>query len=304
MKVLIVCSGNAGYVSPFIIEQSASIKKSGIDVQIFPIIGKGITGYLSYLPKLKNKIREIKPDLIHAHYGLSGLAACMQRIVPVIITFHGSDAYIPSVKLLSKIASGLSAFNIFVEVKIQKKIRDNRNNAIIPCGLNLDIFYPISKNSAREKSGLDKDKRYALFSSRFDNKVKNYPLAKSALEKINQKIELIELKDKTREEVNLLLNACDLFLLTSTSEGSPQIIKEAMACNCPIVATDVGDIKQVIADTDGCYITTFDPEDTAEKIQLALHFNNRTKGREKIKHFDNGIIAEKIIEIYRMVIDK
>lgn len=303
MKVLIVCSGNAGYVSPFIIEQSESIKKSGIEVQIFPIIGKGIAGYLGYLPKLKNKIKEIKPDLIHAHYGLSGLAACMQRIVPVIITFHGSDAYIPSVKLLSKIASGLSAFNIFVEEKIQRKIRVDRNNAIIPCGINPDIFYPVPKNSAREKSGLDKDKRYALFSSRFDNKVKNYPLAKSALEKINQKIELIELKNKTREEVNLLLNACDLFLLTSRSEGSPQIIKEAMACNCPIVATDVGDIKQVIADTDGCYITTFDPEDAAENIQLALHFNNRTKGREKTKHFDNELIAEKIIEIYRMVID-
>ncbi|MFO7524949.1 MAG: glycosyltransferase, partial [Ignavibacteriaceae bacterium] len=221
MKVLIVCSGNAGYISPFIIEQSDSIKKSGIEVQIYPIIGKGIVGYLSYLPKLKNKIKEIKPDLIHAHYGLSGLAACMQRKIPVIITFHGSDAYLPGIKLLSQVASRLSAFNIFVEDKIKNKINFHKNNAVIPCGLNFDIFYPMSKNSAREKSGLDKDNRYALFSSRFENKVKNYSLAKKALEKIDQKIELIELKGKTREEVNLLLNACDLFLLTSTSEGSP-----------------------------------------------------------------------------------
>ncbi|MFO7526785.1 MAG: glycosyltransferase, partial [Ignavibacteriaceae bacterium] len=178
----------------------------------------------------------------------------------------------------------------------------HKNNAVIPCGLNFDIFYPMSKNSAREKSGLDKDNRYALFSSRFENKVKNYSLAKKALEKIDPKIELIELKDKTREEVNLLLNACDLFLLTSTSEGSPQIIKEAMACNCPIVATDVGDIKRVISETDGCYLTSFEPEDVTEKIKLALVFNGRTNGREKIKHFDNILIAEKIIEIYRTVI--
>ncbi len=101
-----------------------------------------------------------------------------------------------------------------------------------------------------------------------------------------------------------MLNASNLLLLTSFSEGSPQIIKEAMACNCPIVATDVGDIKEVIGNTEGCYITSFNPDDVAAKIKLALDFNKRTNGREKIKPFDNELIAKKIYKIYTRIIEK
>ena len=97
--------------------------------------------------------------------------------------------------------------------------------------------------------------------------------------------ELIELDNRNREEVNLLLNACNLLLLTSTSEGSPQVIKEAMACNRPIVATDVGDIRELIGDTEGCYLTSFDPDDVAKKIKLALQFETSINASERIKRF-------------------
>jgi len=127
-------------------------------------------------------------------------------------------------------------------------------------------------------------------------------LAFSAIEKSGENCELIELENRSREEVNLLLNACNLLLLTSFSEGSPQIIKEAMACNCPVVATDVGDIREVIKGTDGCYITSFDPEDVAEKIKLALQFKGRTNGRKKIQHFDNDLIAEKVYNVYEQIV--
>lgn len=302
MKVLTICSGNAGYISPFVNEQAESIVELGIEVLIYPIVGKGIFGYLNNLHKIKKKIKQFSPDLLHAHYGLSGLVSSLQRTVPVIITFHGSDAYIGYVKILSKVAARLSTFNIFVEEKIKKRIGGHNKNEIIPCGIRLDVFYLMNKMATRELLGLEKSKKYILFASRFDNVVKNYPLAKKAVNNLNEEIEIIELNNKTREEVNLLLNACDLALLTSKSEGSPQFIKEAMACNCPIVATNVGDIREIISDTDGCYITTFEPEDVAEKIKLALEFGKRTDGREKIKHLDNKLIAKKIIEIYKKVL--
>lgn len=308
MKVLIVCSGNAENFDfkihqAFIYEQIEAVKNiRNIEYDTFFIKGRGFSGYLKNLPALNSKIKAYSPDLVHAHFGLSGLLACLQRKVPVVITFHGSDGHVSRVRFFSKIASRLSRLNIFVSTVIQKFIYENDRDFIIPCGIDLEIFQPIDMKITRETLNFMPDKKYILFSSGFDNQVKNSPLAFSAVEKIEPKCELIELKNKSREEVNLLLNACDVLLLTSFSEGSPQIIKEAMACNCPIVATDVGDIKEVIGNTDGCYITSFNTEDAAEKIKLALKFNRRTNGREKIQRFDNNLIAKRIFDIYQKAI--
>jgi teichuronic acid biosynthesis glycosyltransferase TuaC len=309
MKVLIVCSGNAENFDfrihqAFIYEQIEAVKKNHkIEYDTFFIKGRGVSGYLKNLRAMNSKIKRYLPDMVHAHFGLSGLLACLQRKVPVIITFHGSDGHVPQVRFFSKIASRLSRFNIFVSTVIQKFIYENDRDFIIPCGIDLEIFQSIDMKIAREELSFMPDKKYILFSSGFDNQVKNSPLAFSAVEKIELKCELIELKNKSREEVNLLLNACDLLLLTSFSEGSPQIIKEAMACNCPIVATDVGDIKEVIGKTDGCFITSFEPEDVAEKIGIALKFDKRTYGREKIKNFNNKLVAEKVYSVYKKVVE-
>ena len=125
-------------------------------------------------------------------------------------------------------------------------------------------------------------------------------MAKKAIDLIQyENVELIELKNYSRREVNLLLNAVDLALMTSITEGSPQFIKEAMACNCPIVSTNVGDVDEVIKNTDGCYIASDNAADISVKIIQALKFGKRTNGRSQIDHFDNKIISSKIIKIYQ-----
>jgi glycosyltransferase involved in cell wall biosynthesis len=96
-----------------------------------------------------------------------------------------------------------------------------------------------------------------------------------------------------------LLNAVDVALMCSFMEGSPQFIKEAMACNCPIVSTDVGDVKEIIKNVPGCYITSFELDDVVEKLRLAFAYGKRTTGRGKIQHLDNNIIARKVVEIYK-----
>jgi glycosyltransferase involved in cell wall biosynthesis len=309
MKILIVCSGNADNFDfklhqAFVYEQIESVKKIfKIEYGAFFIKGKGFNGYLKNIFTLRKKIKSFTPEVVHAHFGLSGFVACLQRKVPVVITFHGSDAYFPMVKLISRVAAKLSKFNIFVSEMTKKKIDVNYRYSIIPCGIDFDLFYPVDMTHARKQLNMDQGKKYILFSSGFDNKVKNASLAFSAIAMLNLNSELIELKNRNRDEVNLLLNACNLLLLTSKSEGSPQIIKEAMACNCPIVATDVGDIKEVIGNTEGCYITSLQPEDVAEKIKLALQFNRRTNAQGKIKHLNNNIIAQSIFNVYKSVIE-
>lgn len=298
MRVLIVCSYNAGRITPYIQQQVESVRNYGIIPEYFLIEKKGFHGYLQYVPGFIRKIKKFNPDLIHAHYGLSGLLANLQRKVPVITTFHGSDINNPKVRQLSKIAMVLSAHPVFVSSNLANLASAKNNYTILSCGIDLNTFFPMDKTEARKRSGFDVRDKIVLFAGSFSNKVKNYPLAKQAVKHLDQSIILLELKGYTQSEVNLLLNACDAALLTSFSEGSPNFIKEAMACNCPIVATDVGDIKEITGGIPGTCICNFSAREISEKLAGVLSSDARTNGREKILHLDMDLTARKLIEIY------
>jgi|WetSurMetagenome_2_1015567.scaffolds.fasta_scaffold19084_3 teichuronic acid biosynthesis glycosyltransferase TuaC len=309
LRVLIVCSGNSMNIPPFIIEQAESLKSIGVVYDIFTIKGKGLLGYLkNYFPLLK-KVNYYKPTILHAHYGLSGLLAGLQRRVPVIITLHGSDVNLNRNLLFSKIASCLAKHTIVVNNKMVEKLKLNKKCSIIPCGISLEQCYPIDIILSRKMMDFDINKKYILFSSSFDRVEKNYKLAEESIKLLVEKCLLIELKEYSREQVTLLLNACDVALSTSTSEGSPQFIKEALACNCPIVSTNVGDVKWLIENTEACYLCNFMPNDVAEKIQTAFKFSGK---RDKINNrrritelgLDSETIAKRIIEVYNEVISK
>lgn len=302
MKVLVVCSLNAGLIAPFISEQVNSIRKSGITFEYFLITGKGMTGYLSNLHSLRKKCFFFKPDLIHAHYGFSGLFANLQREIPVITTFHGSDVNIKWVRPFSFIAALLSKHNIFVSERIARKLLCKGKFSIIPSGTDLEIFHPVNKNKARKLLNLPQNETLILFSGASDNPVKNYPLAKAAVDLL-EGVKLIDLKGYTRQEVNLLINACDAALMTSFCEGSPQFIKEAMACSKPVVSTDVGDVKKILGTTPGCYTTRPIKSEIADQLKLALNFKYSTKGRQRIINLglDLETISGKILKIYNEI---
>jgi len=155
---------------------------------------------------------------------------------------------------------------------------------------------------------MKKEKKYILFSSVFSNKIKNYHLAKKAVKYIPN-AELVELKGYSKKEVSLLMNACDLLLITSFHESGPLVVKEAMACNCPIVSTDVGDVRWIFGDTAGCYITSYEIGNVENKIKMALEFANKhgkTQGRKRIIELclDSDTIAKQIINVYKSVLEK
>lgn len=304
MRVLVVASYNKGYFAPFILEQAKSIEKVGIVADFFGLEGHGIRGYLKALPLLRKKIAEFKPDIIHAHYGLSGLLANLQRSIPVITTYHGSDINEGSVLRFSKLAMKLSAFNIFVSQKNVDKAGICKKFALIPCGVNINNFEIQDKSSAREKLGWDINSEKVLFAGAFDNAVKNSKLAIDAVSKL-QDVELVEMKGYTREQVAILMYASDAFLMTSFTEGSPQVVKEAMACGCPIVSVDVGDVAEVTKGVSGCYIAERNADDIAQKLELAMSFDGKTNGRERIIKLGltNELVADKIIEIYKSVLN-
>lgn len=313
MKILFVASYNKGYYAPFILEQAEALRKVGCEVEFFGVTGKGIKGYLKALPALKKTIRSLKPDVVHAHYGLCGLLAGLQRKVPVVTTYHGSDINEKKVLPFSKVAMKLSKWNVFVsqptmEIALGKEALSNlpqkgRHCALMPCGVDLTELQLTEKVEARQRMGLKTDGWYMLFAGAFDNPVKNAGLAKEAMMLIPE-AELLELKGYTREQVTLLMCAADALLMTSHTEGSPQVVKEAMACGCPIVSVDVGDVRWVAEGIEGCYLAGRNADAIAARLREAMAYGLRTNGRDRIRELGltNDKVAEKLTTIYQSVI--
>lgn len=335
MKVLIVASDKGGHFTPFIEEQMAALTASGdVETERFGVVGKGAAGYLKEIPRLCRTIREVKPDIIHAHYGLSGLLAGLTALtcrcinprtgkVPVVTTYHGSDINEPKVLRLSCIAMRLSAWNIFVSkrnVDIAVKACSVRNYSLVPCGVNLTDDQLLTREEARKQCtmrnaqcAMDKGSGpIILFAGAFDNAVKDAPLAQKAVSLLHaqgamRNAQLVELRGYSRQEVNLLMCAADCLLLTSKREGSPQVIKEAMACGCPIVSVDVGDVADRIAGIDGCYLVrTRDPREIASQITKALDYKGKTLSRQRIIDcgLSNEQVAQTLIHLYQEVLNR
>lgn len=308
MKILIICSHRyyapyTDYIAPFIYEQMQGLKKLGCDFRICFVKGGGLKSYWQAWKNLRKMIDEYKPDIVHAHYGLCCMIANLQRRVPVVSTYHGSDINDSKIRVLSKIAIRLSQRNIFVSKRLMSLINRPKRAIVIPCSVDTTTFYPMDKIECRKQLGMDLEKKYVLFSKEFADTVKNYPLAKQAVEIIDPQADLLEFYGYTRDQVPLLYNAVDLGLMTSFTEGSPQFVKEAVACGCPVVSTDVGDVREVIDGVSNCYLSTYDVDDVVNGMQKVLavgHLSN-TYLHER---YTAEYIAKMIFELYTDICKK
>ena len=314
MRILIVASYNKNRYAPFIVEQADALQQLGCEIEWFGVLGKGISGYLKTIPKLRVKIRECKPDIIHAHYGLSCLLANLAtRSVPVVSTYHGSDINESKVLPFSKVAMWLSAWNIFVSQRNVDIAKPRKHWSFIPCGVNLpQPWSELQKQKVEQltlnqwvEGMLEEGKKHVLFAGAFDNSVKDPELAKSVIAALDD-VDLIELKGYIRDQVNALMYNCDAFLMTSKTEGSPQVVKEALACGCPIVSVDVGDVAERTSGVEGCFVVpSREPKEIAAALEKALAFDGRTSGRDRIIELGltNDIVAKRIIKVYEDIIN-
>lgn len=318
MRILIVSrykSNFADHQLPFVTEQGEAIRLLGYEVDYFLVKGN----YIKALGALKTRIREFKPDIIHAHYGLSAIVAELQSQVPVITTFHNGETLNWYVNLMSSLMSLRAKHVIYVA----QHIRDlsyfkAKNYSIIPCGVPMEQMIITPKVEARKQLGWSPNKKYILFGGAFDNLRKNYALLRDAVNQLQKsndqlQIECIEMRGLSRAECVLRMCAADLFALPSHSEGSPQALKEAMAVNCPCLATDIADVRELFGNEPGHFILrnprkTHERWDADEKslnemvnlLKEALEFSGRTNGRKRITKLQltNEAVAKRIVNIY------
>ena len=324
MRILLVSrykDNFAAHQLPFVTEQGEAIRALGHEVEYFLVKGN----YIKAVGALKTKIREFMPDIVHAHFGLSAITAELQSLVPVVTTFHNGETLNWHVNLMSSLMSLRAKHVIYVA----QHIRDlsyfkAKNYSIIPCGVPMEQMIITPKEEARKQLGWNPNKKYILFGGAFSNERKNYGLLKEAVERLKSQeprvksIESVEMKGLSRAECVLRMCACDLFALPSHSEGSPQALKEAMAVNCPCLATDIADVRELFGDEPGHWILR-NPRKTHERwdgdeksldemvelLKEALTFEGRTKGRKRIEELQltNEQVAKRIIKIYEQILN-
>lgn len=294
----------------FVKEQIDAIKAQcpECNIDIFHIRGyESPLNYLKAIFKLRRILQKKKYDLIHAHYGLSGLVSIFQNKVPVVCTFHGGDVlYIKWQGIISRAIAPIIRHNIAVSEKIREKLHTKRVS-IIPCGIDFKFFKPIDKKVAKERLELDLKKKYILFPGNIEDKRKNYPLFKKVVNLLKKDFNVKQfiLWGLSREEVLYALNSVDVVVFTSYSEGSVMVLKEALACNTPVISVGVGDAKKILQDMKGCYITSNDAHKLYKAVSKVLNKKgNSYSFRNKIKHLSNKIIASRIVDIYHVILTK
>ncbi|WP_027395889.1 glycosyltransferase family 4 protein [Aquimarina latercula] len=302
MNILFVSSGNSkNGISSLTKNQGESIMELGHQVTFFTIKGKGAIGYFKNIFTLNKFLKNTHFDVVHAHYSLSAIVASLAGAKPLIVSLMGSDVKASAIlKYVIKLFSWLFWKQVIVKSQDMKDDSGLKKANVIPNGVNFKKFKQIPRSEAIIETGWDYNKKHILFAANPDRPEKNFALAKKAFSLIdNDEVILQKLEDIPNKKMPFYFNASDVILLTSLWEGSPNVIKEAMACNCKIVAVNVGDIKQVISSTKGCFVTKFDPKEISEKIKEALNLEDKTKGRANINYLDSELIAHQLVNVYK-----
>jgi len=270
--------------------------------------------------RLKNVLKSFKPDIIHAHYGT--MTAIVTEIAaartPVIVTFHGAELQtVLGVSMIRQkaghILSQLAAFRASRVVCVSEKVRSRlwcskSKVHVIPSSVNLKLFFPQCRKSAREALGWDPEKSVVLFYQGRNPLAKRLDLALHTVEMTREAYGPIAFQiigtSIEPDTIPLYLNAADCLLFTSDSEGSPTIVKEAMACNLPIVSVDVGDVRSRLEGVTNCFIRKDNPADLSNALVSVLQSRERSNGRMHIGDVTSQVSRDRLIEMYRATLGR
>lgn len=321
MKVLFVARAKSKNldISQFIKSQGESLRDTrSIHVYYYPIAGSALSSYIRSGRLIREFVEKNNIDVIHAHYIICGWSVVLSRSNrPIVLSLMGTDAYgvyhSKRPKLTSRYLTLMTwMIQPFVDAIISKSkyidsyvyLRKKAN--IIPNGIHLaNVLQNINVN--KTDLSLDPTKIHLLFLGNPKDPRKNIDLVIKAIGVLNNPdIELVTPYPISHNKVLQYMNATDVFIMSSYMEGSPNVVKEAMACNKPIVCTDVGDVRWLFGNEPGHFLSKFEPEEFAEKIRLAIKFsqkNGKTNGRQRITNLGLSIdsVAKQIVKLYEKI---
>jgi glycosyltransferase involved in cell wall biosynthesis len=312
MRILFVTNNyptpNAPGESTCVEQQKRSLEDLGIDVDV--LFFDGMRNRLNYLEGALRVFGDVqirrRYDLLHAHYGFSGVVARMQMSCPVIVTFRGSDVLTQREQPVSQWVAN-KVDRVIVMTKEMKHVLGRKDALVLPYGLDMDIFKPRPQDTARRELNLPLDMPLILFPYDPQRRIKRFDLVLQAVTILSEKfpgIKVLAIHDKPQKVVATYMNACDVMILASDSEGAPGAIREAMACNLPIVSVDVGDVADLIRVVEGCYICERNPSSIAAEVTKVLTLRKRSTGCTIASQFDLKRTAIALFTVYNEVLSE
>ncbi|WP_336362277.1 glycosyltransferase family 4 protein [Halalkalicoccus salilacus] len=251
-------------------------------------------------------LRETAPptgyDLVHANYGLVGPFALAQPIRPVVLTIWGSEVmgYSRRLDRVTRFSARHSDAVIAPSKAVSREL--DTPHAVVPFGVDTELFRPMDRSESRERLGWDTDTRIVLFPYDPERGVKNYAMARQVVERASVDAELRTVSGLAYEEMPHVMNASDALLITSERESGPMVIKEAVACGLPVVSTDVGFARDVVEGVGGCTVGN-SPAELARGLERALETTERPGGRDVIDGLGLERMAERLFTVYTTAID-
>jgi glycosyltransferase involved in cell wall biosynthesis len=312
------------WLGTFVEQQIKGLRGSGlcVDVLHFDRKEQGPLIYYKMARPILVKVAEVVPDVVHVMYGgvMADQVATACRTKPVVVTFHGSDLLGENLsglvrKLIARYgvycswraaerATGVVVVSRGLEKALPRSI-DRRKVHVIPCGIDLEMFRPMDKAQCQSELGWASDVTHVLFPSNGGDPVKRPWLAKAAVERVNalgRKTELHMLSGVPYKLVPIWINASDLLVLTSLHEGSPTVVKEALACGVGVVSVDVGDVSEQINMIEGCHLAESDPIDLADKLLQASSRGRRVNAEGVLKKLSLDAVAKRLKDCYTTVL--
>jgi len=289
----------------FVWHQAEQLRRFGHTVDVVNILGfRSKLNYLKGAVDVLRKTRGTRYDIVHAHYGLTALPAWFRLHAPLVMTLHGSDLLGGR---FERLCSWVIARFADAVIVVSEEMRQRVSGTVIPCGVDLNQFRPYDRDEARARLGWPLDKYLILFPFDPKRRLKRYDLAKAAVERLTEEgigAELVTVFGVENREMPWHYSAADAMILCSDREGSPTSIKEALACDLPVVATDVGDVREILSGVAGTRLCTQEVSEIARNLREALSVprNGRFERRAAMAKYNQALTVEKIIGVYNNVL--
>lgn len=301
-----------------LVRQIQALRDRNIEVEVMDMVGIPMLKYLFAIPRMYSRLRHV--DLVHSHFGFCGWLGRLQFFRPLVVSFMGDDLlgepndlggltnFSRFMVIANTKLAGLARKVIVLSAEMSRVIAPTASH-VLPNGVDTDLFYPIDMRVARERLGWSLNQRVVLFPGNPESPRRGHALAvfatKHAEQILNEEIRLQPMWDAEPKDFRLYMNACDAMWMTSLVEGAPDVVKEALACDLPVVAVPVGDTVELLRDIPGCELRPRDPKQLGEAMAKVLSSEVECEGRRALGHLqlDIASVAERVESVYFEALD-